>query len=175
MSPGARAAPYSSVGCSHVGRAHLGSAKQGCACRAGSCHGEEAPVEKQGGHGWPNPLGTQVPVAQCCALPWRLFLRWWIQRTIKPLSLRLPGPIQLGMKQCRLFGCCLINSAAAVAVPEQLRCGAGVPALFGVPILVTSPGMCHLCPTPSTAGCMRSCRPALSAVRVVLITGIKFP
>lgn len=103
-------------------------------------------MEKQGEHGWLNPLGTQVPVAPCCALPWRLFLCWWIQHTIKPLSLRLPGPIQLGMKQCRLFGCCLINSAAAVAVPEQLWHGPSVPALLGVPTLVTSPGMSPLCP-----------------------------
>lgn len=84
-----------------------------------------------------------------------------------------PGPIQLGMEQCRLFGCCLINSAAAAAAPEQLRRGAPVPALFGVPILVTSPGVSPSCPTLSMAGSVQS--PGLGAVWVILIIGIKFP
>lgn len=87
----------------------------------------------------------------------------------------LPGPIQLGTEQCRLFGCCLINSAAAAAAPEQLRHGARVPALFRVPIPVTSPGMSPSCPTLSTAGCMQSCHPGPITVRVILIIGIKFP
>lgn len=72
----------------------------------------------------------------------------------------LPGPIQLGTEQCRLFGGCLINSAATVAAPEQLRRGAPVPALFGVPILVTSPGVSPSCPTLSTAGHVQGPVPA---------------
>ena len=43
----------------------------------------------------------------------------WIQRTIKPLSpCGCLSPIQLGITQCQLFGCCLINSSGRVAVPE---------------------------------------------------------
>lgn len=101
-------------------------------------------MEKQGEHGWLNPWGTRVPAAPCCALPWGVFSCWWLQHTIKPLSLRLPGPIQLGMKQCWLFGCCRINS------PWLLPSSSGVeplsPVLFGVLILVTSPGMSPCAP-----------------------------
>lgn len=107
-------------------------------CKAGFCmpgwklpRGEEAPVENQG-EPWRWPAGTRgtpaIPgesrswghrAALCPTTEVASRAGARIPRTIKPLSpCGCLSPVQLGIKQCQLFGCCLINSAAGVAVPE---------------------------------------------------------
>lgn len=111
-----------------MGCSHMGSAPSGL-CRAG-LESATVPVGKQGEQGWPSPLGEA----------WRLFLLWWIQSTIKPLSLRPLAPSSWEQNSAGYSGAAESIRGCCRAAPVSLHCS-------GSPVPISSPGMSPWCPT----------------------------
>lgn len=111
-----------------MGCSHMGSAPSGL-CRAG-LESATVPVGKQGEQGWPSPLGEA----------WRLFLLWWIQSTIKPLSLRPLAPSSWEQNSAGYSGAAESIRGCSRAAPVSLHCS-------GSPVPISSPGMSPWCPT----------------------------
>lgn len=158
MPPAARAAPFSSVGCSHVGTAprdHLGSAKQGCA-GLGAAMVRRLQWKSRESTGMAESLGNAGPSGSvlCPAMEGVLVL---VDPAHNKAFIPVPAwPHPAGNEtvpairvQPNQFGS---RRGCSRAAPAWSLCP---PVLFGVLILVTSPGMSPSCPTLSTAGCLQ--------------------